>query len=376
MKAVIVNNYVTPYREDLFAEIHNLRDLLEVDFLYVSKPESKRLSIGWTADSNAGLDSVILANDPTLVLPRTGNRMSLPFRSLGALSSRKYDVIVCTLSRDMLLVQLLCLVIARLRRARLVYWVGDVEGEAAPSIVKRLIDRMRLSMARQANGFIFYSRKSQEWADARNIQTKRVSTWIGGQVRQAIKAEISKPARPRTPAHPVLRLLLVGGDDARKGLGQLLLDLSAIADRVDKQIEILLVGGDKQYRTRQNRVRIISIGRLQASGMKHAYASADMAVIASSQEPWGFVFNEAILEGRPCVVSEYAGSSTLASLFGLSYTPGAPSSLEAALHQALSISAEDKEKLSMHLSVPRAAKNFVDFAQSLTTAGSQNCVDY
>jgi len=373
MKAIVINNYFTPYREALFAEIARQSGSTGVTFLHVSRPEAKRRAIGWQP---AAAGSVIEANDPALVLPKSGNRMSLPIRTFRHLVTHRYDVIVCTLSRDLTLVQVLCLGIARLRRVRLIFWIGDVEEPGPTGRLRRLIDRVRLFAARRCRGMIFYSRMSLDWARAQGIAVDKVSYWIGGQVRLPIAGDLPEPGRGRPDGHPVLRLLLVGGGDPRKGAAQLLDDLAAIADRAPRRIEVLIVGETERYRRRHGPVRVIGAGRLQAVEMKRAYARADVAVIASAREPWGFVFNEAVLEGRPCVVSEHAGASTLARRYGLAYIPGDANSLHGALIEAQQLSGSDLAGIADILSVPRAAGRFVALVRAVATDRRSVSEDY
>ncbi len=367
---VVVNNYLTPYRDDLFSEIQTLDP---VQVIYASLPEAKRREIGWTSGKSA--HGVVQANDPAIRLGKSGRRMTIPLRSILTLARTRTDVVICTLSRDMVLVQFACLLMARLKGARLAYWVGDVNGPDSGGLVARIVDRLRLFCAARADGMIYYSSHSQDWLQTRlSSRLPRVS-WIGGQVRHPISGPEAPPAPPRS-AHPVLRVLVIGGNDPRKGIAQLIEDLSEIHAFTERRIELRIAGGTEVQRSTQRGVRVINLGKLAAPQMHSAYERSDVVVISSFREPWGFVLNEALLTGRACVVSEHAGSATVAERYHLAYRPGAPDTLQAAMIHALALPPEGVREIAETLSVHRAAASFHAFCAKLRANASDNLKDY
>lgn len=384
MKTVLINNYYTPYRDDLFTAIQKSANLAadEVDVVYVSRPEAKRCSIGWGESGTPHRPGIYQEDDPAVVLRGSGKRMSLPFSTALRLGRLSPDTLVCTLSRDMLLAQILCLVLARIKRVKLVYWIGDVEGGEAGGRVITLIDRLRLACARRADGTIYYSEKSRQWFSAFCPGEEPATVWIGGQVRHPLAGAVKAlpqgrdKVRVSSAHHMVLRLLFVGGDDPRKGLDQLLSDLDTIAMAQTRTIELLVVGNEVQTRQRHGAIRVLSLGRLRQAGMRTAYQRSDVAIIASTREPWGFVFNEAVLAGCPCIVSERAGSSTVAARHGLAYRPGEPDTLARALVQAQAITPKMLADIASDLSVEKAAETFHHFLRALQAGERRVFRDY
>ena len=110
--------------------------------------------------------------------------------------------------------------------------------------------------------------------------------------------------------------------------------------------------------------------------MQQAYELADAVIIASLEEPWGFVFNEAILAGKACVVSTHAGSATVADKYGLAYEVGKPDSLNHALLRASVLTRAEMNAIADELSVARAAKSFELFMAALDEPFAQLIQDY
>ena len=121
---------------------------------------------------------------------------------------------------------------------------------------------------------------------------------------------------------------------------------------------------------------MISMGKLDAQGMRRAYERADAAIIASLDEPWGFVFNEAILATTPCVVSRHAGASTVAQKFGLAYEVGRPDTLKETLGRALALTPTEFDAIADDLAVAKAARSFHRFTKALAEPGAQIFEDY
>jgi glycosyltransferase involved in cell wall biosynthesis len=222
---------------------------------------------------------------------------------------------------------------------------------------------------------IYYSTKSRDWFADHSLDTQPVTAWIGGQVRHPIGRESNTlELRPRT--HVLTRLLTVGGDDPRKGVDQLILDLSDMPGSSKSQYEVLVAGTSIRRRERRNGLRVISLGRIDAASMQAAYRRADIALIASNREPWGFVFNEAILAGRPCVVSDHAGAATLAGRYGLAYTPGDSASLYRALERARKITPIELSQIASEISVAKSATSFRAFLRDLNMSETHTIQDY
>lgn len=368
-RPVIINNYATPYRENLFDAI---QAEASAAVIYAAQPEAKRRKIGWHAPRKKKRD-IFQLSDPAIVQRGSQRRLIVPFATIFRLVQLGPSTIVCTLSRDMVLVQVVALIFAKISRAKIVFWIGDIGEKTPHQGLTGIIDRLRLLCARRADGFIFYSSRSREWLLAQVPNAFERTCWIGGQVRQPIG---SPPTRVRRRLHPVFRLLFVGDEAPRKGLAELIDDLSRQPLISGRQIELLCVGGAMPDRTRISGIRIISLGRLDATGMQRAYERVDAAIIASLKEPWGFVFNEAILTHTPCVVSRHAGSATVAAKFGLAYDVGKPKTLNQALERATTMTRDEFDAIANELSVVKAAGSFHRFIGALREPSAQVFQDY
>lgn len=366
---VIINNYATPYREDLFNAIQGTGTATVV---YVTQPEAKRREIGWRA-AQSQQHQIFQLNEPVLVQQGSGRRLIVPLETIVLMARLRPKTIVCTLSRDMVLVQIVALGLAKILRAKIAFWVGDVGAIHSAGGVAGLIDRLRLFCARRADGFVFYSTKSRNWLHDQLPEAACRPAWVGGQVRHPISV-LTPHSRRR--GRPVFRLLFVGGEIPRKGMAELLDDLSSRPTVLGKPVELLCVGGAKRGRTRHAGIRLVSLGKLDFHAMQQAYELADAVIIASLEEPWGFVFNEAILAGKACVVSTHAGSATVADKYGLAYEVGKPDSLNHALLRASVLTRAEMNAIADELSVARAAKSFELFMAALDEPFAQLIQDY
>lgn len=99
------------------------------------------------------------------------------------------------------------------------------------------------------------------------------------------------------------------------------------------------------------------------------YSKADVFVLPSLQEPWGFVVNEAIASGLPCIVSSHVGASTELvhhNKNGYIFDPLSTSELSNFLvhllkNQKLRIKfGETSYELSQSLTVEQASKKYIE----------------
>ena len=113
------------------------------------------------------------------------------------------------------------------------------------------------------------------------------------------------PSFPETFSH---RLLFVGWDLGLKGGGDVLRALPAIRARYP-QVELNVVGPDEAQRTQQGMwadvpgVRWMGNQRVTLD----QYREADLLVLPSLRDSYGFVFMEAMSQGVPCIGSDVNG---------------------------------------------------------------------
>ncbi len=117
------------------------------------------------------------------------------------------------------------------------------------------------------------------------------------------------------------------------------LDLLAAADRLDREVVTLVVGGGvlaDQVRAALRPGRGAVTGFVNQGDLPPYYHAADILVLPSSYEPWGLVVNEAMAAGVIPVVSDRVGAAPdLVDGVGEIYPGGDVAALAAALDRAL-----------------------------------------
>lgn len=90
--------------------------------------------------------------------------------------------------------------------------------------------------------------------------------------------------------------------------------IEAVQSLDDNSVRLILVGAgpeENKYRHIADPEKVIFTGPLSGLDLYAWYNVADVLVLASTQEAFGAVTNEALMAGCKCVVSERAGSSCL-----------------------------------------------------------------
>ena len=135
-------------------------------------------------------------------------------------------------------------------------------------------------------------------------------------VREDRVTTVGNGVSPYYLAHPpevipeqfTYKLLFVGWDFGLKGGGDVLAALAEIRSRFP-QVELLVVGPDEEQRARQGPqayapgVRWLGREKVQ---LEH-FRSADLMVLPSLRDSYGFVFLEAMSQGVPCLGADING---------------------------------------------------------------------
>ena len=107
-------------------------------------------------------------------------------------------------------------------------------------------------------------------------------------------------------------LLFVGRLVALKNVGRI---IDAVKQISNTELRFVIVGsGDEEKSLKEKSAldnRIIFVGRKEGDALYAWYNIASVFVLASYQEPFGAVTNEALLGGCRCLVSKKAGSHCL-----------------------------------------------------------------
>lgn len=110
--------------------------------------------------------------------------------------------------------------------------------------------------------------------------------------------------------HNAVVFIFVGRLESFKGIETLLMAFDSICD---EGLSYLLIVGDGSLRgeveqAQESNGRIRYLGWQDTNGVRGAMASADVAVVPSSFEPWGLVVNEAMAAGLPVIASDRVGA--------------------------------------------------------------------
>ena len=107
-------------------------------------------------------------------------------------------------------------------------------------------------------------------------------------------------------------LLFVGRLDPVKNLETL---FKAISITTEDFVTVIVGDGELESQLKQQASEmtkpIVFAGRYEGDGVRAWYNIADVFVLASKQEAYGAVTNEALIAGVPCIISENAGSACL-----------------------------------------------------------------
>jgi len=177
------------------------------------------------------------------------------------------------------------------KRLMLKYAAGcSVPGKRAFEYCSELgMSEHRIFVAPNATGGIYFSGKANQLRPNRNEIQSRLG--IEGVV-----------------------LLFVGRlVESHKNVSTLINAIGKFA-RKDESISLVVVGngpdknGYEAMVARSNMPRVIFLGELNHDQLCEVYAAADILVLPSSSEAWGFVLNEGMEFGLPLVISEAVGA--------------------------------------------------------------------
>jgi glycosyltransferase involved in cell wall biosynthesis len=159
-------------------------------------------------------------------------------------------------------------------------------------------------------------------------------------VPQPIDLDKYQPA-PRTAASGPLRVLFVGGMDLRKGFIYL---LRAARQLGSSRVQLRFVGatGDRDCRrllAREARGLVVGVA---PGDPRPAYRWADLLVLPSLEDGFGFVVGEAMASGLPAIVTDTCGSAELVEhgVTGWIVPAGESAALAGALDTALGCRAD------------------------------------
>jgi glycosyltransferase involved in cell wall biosynthesis len=324
---VLFHNVVAPYRHALFEA---LAGHVSLEVWYSALRTFDR---SWSTDIPGGYRSRVLGRvgcrllgRPVIVCPDLAR----------SLDRHRPDAVLSVLTRSNWIDTLRICSWGRRRGVPVVLWVGQVESDAFDDGLPRVVGRAsewyyRRALA-AAKGLLCYSGRSLEWARRRGaLAPARTGTQVLDAPGAAPRTGVSATARTTA--------LFVGKLEERKGADLLLRAVAALPARARDGLRLRLVGDGPlapEARSFAGRFPCVEYaGPLPRERLFEEYRGADLLVLPSRHDPWGFVTNEAMAMGTPVLASRQAGSAELAGRAGWVWDARDERSLAPALAKAV-----------------------------------------
>lgn len=306
LSVLLLHNTIAPYRLPLFEELAQRFDL-EVAFCQPYKRE--RL---WKTDLSRKRFKYHLLMSRTVSLGSKSMIISPALVRL--LLSRTYDVYILAHGPGMLISLLITIAIARLKRRPIVFWSGSIatSGPNQPSgFIGSLRNlALRSVLYRWPHSYIAYGQRAADYLRGFDVPLARIFTGT-----QVLWPElVCKPMQSKADLGLDDRkvILCLSYLNQRKGIQYLI----EAFHKLDRDDTTLVIAGDGPLRqsleNQAARARnIVFTGYIDAEVKASYYAASDLFVLPTTEDPWGWVINEAMYYGLPVIVSDAAGGAEL-----------------------------------------------------------------
>ncbi len=307
-RVLIVHNFLTPYREPLFAALARRFDL-EVWIL-----GDVRTIREW--DSAPGLPFTCRML-PHISIPLGSRDYRLLYNPglIRRLREGRWDaIIVCGWDTP---AALQTAIWARRNAVPLVLWSGSTAGE--PNWRRTLFAPIVRRHVQAASAWIAYGTRARDYLVSLGAKEERIrltynaiDTETFGQAAATLAPQHAE-LRQACGVHTPFAILYAGQLIPRKGLQDLLRAL-AILQREDITLVVAGSGpGESQCRDLGDAlgisVYVRYAGFVSRTDLPRYYAMADLMALPSREEVWGLVINEALACGTPVLTTEAAGAA-------------------------------------------------------------------
>ncbi len=293
MKTLIVQNYWTPYRHELFTELAKYRD---IEVLYLGNIGSDRL---WKKEE---------CSFPSIQL-EARKRGPFLFSSLRGIDFSNYDQIVLLEHLENIFT---ILKLAKIFKGRFILWTGMAK-DAHPEkpgydFFTNIIKHWYRRHLYRANRFFAYSEITREMLLDCGIADERIEIiHQASRIQELPEIVDHDPVELRKGRTGPLKLLSLGYLRKEKNNDLLI----KVCSRFDKdQVELLIVGdGPESEKLHAMAGSTIQFkGYLEGEDKFREYLSADVFVLPTIRDPWALVINEAMYYGLPIICSNRAGA--------------------------------------------------------------------
>jgi glycosyltransferase involved in cell wall biosynthesis len=293
LKTLIVQNYWTPYRHELFTELVKYSD---IEVLYLGEIGSDRL---WEKEE---------CSFPTIQL-KAKKRGPFLFSSLRGIDFSKFDQIVLLEHLENIFT---ILKLAGIFKGRFILWTGMAK-DAHPErpgydFFTNIIKGWYRRSLYRANIFFAYSGLTREMLLDYGVSDDSIKIiHQASRIRDLAEIRDKDPVDLRKGRSGPLRLLSLGYLRKEKNNDFLI----KVCNRFDnEELELLIVGDGPEREKLQsmagNNVRFK--GYLEGEDKFREYLSADVFVLPTIRDPWALVVNEAMYYGLPIICSNRAGA--------------------------------------------------------------------
>jgi len=327
VRVSVVNNIVAPYRHALFEELSALVDL---QVLYCAETHALR---DWDTGRPQSYPAEVCRH--VTVYP-FGHPVIVTRDLTSRLRRFSPDVTIVALTPQIAL-PTVSLMLARIMLGdwALVFWVGNVDwasDDVGAGGLTRLTEWYCRSLAGLADGAMYYSSRTVQWATQRGVLVEPYM--VGTQVLPSSGMEARLEPREGT-----WNVGFVGRPGRRKGFDLLVETIAGLPDQSRRRI-LLKVYGSGTFKSEYGILNELGVmvrhyGEVPREQLLRAYTSLDLLVLPSRSDPWGFVTNEAMACGTPVLCSKYAGSAALARHAGWIFDPVDEESRVQSLAEAL-----------------------------------------
>lgn len=324
---VIYHNIVAPYRHAIFDALRNECD---AEVWYALAKTADRL---WKVERPSYPHRILNGT----VSYAFGCQLLWSPGLLKNLAARSPKAVIAVTPRSTIVDLIRIASFARHTATRLIWWVGALEeecayGGAAHRFARRTCDLLFTRLLTEADGYIYYSSRSRDWAQARGAKGPHV---IGSQVLSP------PPVTPRlelTDDRRQVRALFVGKLNERKGVDILVRALESLSVEMQGRVRLRLIGGGSFMRHLSDyggSASIEALGWVPRDDLWNHYRDSDFLVVPSRHDPWPNVINEAMSVGTPVLLSKYSGGGELVARSGWIVDVCNPGDLAVALSNAI-----------------------------------------
>lgn len=313
-KVLLIHNIIAPYRLPLFQELSNKCDLT---VLFCRKNDKTRL---WDISLSDYTFKFQIMNELGL-FPLYTN-----YGILYHLMVNKFDVIILADPNEAAFSVITSLLFAKILKKPVIIWAGQTDREiyffpklkdstkiffkSTYTILKSFIHIYHKLVYKYTDCFIAYSIRTKAYLEKYGVNKNKI--FVGTQImphKLLVKSNISKEFSEFKNKQVIL---YIGYLNKRKGVDILISAFQKI--NITDTILLIVGSGEERDTLRKlakNDKNIHFIENVVADKRAYYYSIADIFVLPTTHDVWGFVTNEALYYDLPVIITNSAASSEL-----------------------------------------------------------------